>query len=657
MAEIDTAAPFASVKDAICMFGEHSTNTIQRAFPTANALIQKIHSLEEELNQLREEYANIQNQLITAETTTSDPLKELVETTTPLEESKTTTEYMISSRISSLELQLDATLKHESQRAQEMECYREEMKKLSNELKVLKAQHKSTLDMLTSSQNENDKLRDDFVRETEIITSRHEQYLVEQENVAKEHMKNLLEDLLATKDMLTKANAARKKMEEEFQIDEGTNLQRMKEEFYNSTILIEQLKNELQDAEDKQEGIILAVERLKDELLAAKESERKALQRENDANIAMKSMKIEVEDSKFAKEKVRMMAIQLEDVNSKLKNATQEEQNLLASLASLRAELKNANNEVQNLKKEVEDTTIEMEEQINHLQDDLNAAVLRETKSKICISNLNEALQQVTAEAVEAKAAAIQASDEVVAKTQELEETLLHNQTLECRLQASIKETDAAKAAEVFAHTEVKFLRKKINNSMDVNRNGEDSITISYDEYETMAKKVIDSENLAKKRIVAAIAQADASKASELEISKKLESIKNLLERSQIAMKQAVQVAEAAEAAKSAVEGELRKWRSENEQRRKAAVAAVMAVGSTEDSKHDCSVVIGDNSFFKSGTIGNESTRGLSNGSPNALQPKESLAQLLRYSFSKDEKIKKNLLSTKISAYFNKRIK
>ena len=122
-------------------------------------------------------------------------------------------------------------------------------------------------------------------------------------------------------------------------------------------------------------------------------------------------------------------------------------------------------------------------------------------------------------------------------------------------------------------------------------------------------------------------------------------------------MKQAVQVAEAAEAAKSAVEGELRKWRSENEQRRKAAVAAVMAVGSTEDSKHDCSVVIGDNSFFKSGTIGNESTRGLSNGSPNALQPKESLAQLLRYSFSKDEKIKKNLLSTKISAYFNKRIK
>ena len=41
---------------------------------------------------------------------------------------------------------------------------------------------------------------------------------------------------------------------------------------------------------------------------------------------------------------------------------------------------------------------------------------------------------------------------------------------------------------------------------MDVNRNCEE-VTISYDEYETMAKRVIDSEDLAQKRIAAAIAQ------------------------------------------------------------------------------------------------------------------------------------------------------
>ena len=63
----------------------------------------------------------------------------------------------------------------------------------------------------------------------------------------------------------------------------------------------------------------------------------------------------------------------------------------------------------------------------------------------------------MTTEAIEAKAVAIQASEELVIKTQDLEESLLHNQTLECRLQAAMKEIEAAKASEVFAHTEVYF--------------------------------------------------------------------------------------------------------------------------------------------------------------------------------------------------------
>lgn len=61
----------------------------------------------------------------------------------------------------------------------------------------------------------------------------------------------------------------------------------------------------------------------------------------------------------------------------------------------------------------------------------------------------------MTAEAVEAKAATTQAIEEVVVKTQELQEALLHNKTLECRFEAAVKEIEAAKASEVFAHTEV----------------------------------------------------------------------------------------------------------------------------------------------------------------------------------------------------------
>lgn len=125
-----------------------------------------------------------------------------------------------------------------------------------------------------------------------------------------------------------------------------------------------------------------------------------------------------------------------------------------------------------------------------------------------------------------------------------------------------------------------------------------------------------------------------------------------------MAMKQAVQVAETAEAAKSAVEGELRKWRSENERRRNAAVAAVMAVGNNNNGSlvQLCSPLPnGNNLYDKKMTPAPYESNG--NGSPNTLKPKQTLAQVLRYNFSGDEKTKKKLFPYKISSYFIKKIK
>jgi len=52
----------------------------------------------------------------------------------------------------------------------------------------------------------------------------------------------------------------------------------------------------------------------------------------------------------------------------------------------------------------------------------------------------------------------------------------------------------------------VKFFKKKANKNIDANENRQD-VTISYDEYETMTKRIVDLEDVAKKRIAAALAQ------------------------------------------------------------------------------------------------------------------------------------------------------
>lgn len=199
------------------------------------------------------------------------------------------------------------------------------------------------------------------------------------------------------------------------------------------------------------------------------------------------------------------MATQLEEYTATFKGTEEEERRLLASLASLKAELKNSNNQVVNLKKEAEDSSAEMEEQLSRLQADLEAAIAGEARAKESVSRLHEEFQQVryylpkyflicsfsqnesalynqrsfwrlchfstmqkksdwkthvilkqvTTEASEARSAAAQSKQEADARKQELEQALAHTSTLESRLLAAIKETEAARASEAFAVAEV----------------------------------------------------------------------------------------------------------------------------------------------------------------------------------------------------------
>jgi hypothetical protein len=142
--------------------------------------------------------------------------------------------------------------------------------------------------------------------------------------------------------------------------------------------------------------------------------------------------------------------------------------------------------------------------------------------------------------------------------------------------------------------------------------------------------------------------QVEAAKASELETLTKMDAAKHLIDSSQAAMKQAIQIAE-----------ELRKWRSENEQRRKAAVAAVFqAVGTNGVTLNGSPTSTNQKEGImnrKGVSFTMKSNRRSQSPSLSPSTP-QSGDQVQQFNFG-DEKAKKNLFSTKLGSYFTKKVK
>jgi CTP-dependent riboflavin kinase len=89
---------------------------------------------------------------------------------------------------------------------------------------------------------------------------------------------------------------------------------------------------------------------------------------------------------------------------------------------------------------------------------------------------------------------------------QELEQAMAHTSTLESRLQAALMETEAARASEAMALQEIKYIKEKESTNRDNVQAGQE-VTHSHEDYEVLTRKMHEAEELANKRVAAAIAQ------------------------------------------------------------------------------------------------------------------------------------------------------
>ncbi|KAG4964291.1 hypothetical protein JHK82_038513 [Glycine max] len=176
-----------------------------------------------------------------------------------------------------------------------------------------------------------------------------------------------------------------------------------------------------------------------------------------------------------------------------------------------------------------------------------------ELEARVASEEMILTLKQLLSETENAKRETEDMKSEAAELKMEDAVTKLVLEDAETKLKGVLEEVEAAKAAEASALDQIKVLSMRTSPSHSSTSEPGARITISREEFETLVKKVEESDKLADIKVAAATAQVEVAKASENEFLKR------------------------AEAAKRTVEGELRKWREQEQKKAAEAASRILA--------------------------------------------------------------------------------
>ncbi|KAI3496714.1 hypothetical protein L1887_39087 [Cichorium endivia] len=559
--EIDTRAPFQSVKDAVNLFGEGAFSgeklTIKKIKPhsTERVLVKetKLHLAQKELNKLKE-------QLKIAETTKSGALTEL-------ERAKRT--------VDDLKEKLQIINEAKESAIKATEIAKDQAKKLdvgetntnsNGDLENSKEQYAAVFTELDAAKQELRRIRHD-----------HEVAMEEKSELIKEEQ----EAGIMSKVNLDKAGEISKEIISVHETIEHVKLAAMEAKQEQEKIVSEKNVQKLAHK--------AALEESAKKLVALREQIDPEMSKDLETQFAktkseIKRLELEMETARASDlDSLKNVTSELDGAKDSLQKVAEEETSLKNLLESLKIELENVKKEHEILKeKEAETETLagNLNAKLEKSKMELEAASLEEGRVMGGSDDMAAALRQLMAESETAK----RESEMMKAEAEELKkEAAVMGEALEeteIELKTALKEADEAKLAEMKALEEIKLISERTDAARASTSESGSKITISREEFESLSRKVEESEKLAGMKVEAAVAQAEAVKASEKEAVKKLEAAQKEIEEMKAATEAAVKRAEMAEAARKAVEGELRRWR-EREQK-KAAEAASLILQETQ---------------------------------------------------------------------------
>ncbi|CAA7062648.1 unnamed protein product [Microthlaspi erraticum] len=555
--EIDTSAPFQSVKDAVNLFGEAAFSAekphIRKASPqSAEKVLVKqteLHLAEKELNKLKE-------QLKKAETIREKALSEL-------EWAKRTVDELTRKLESVNESRDSANKVTEAAKSQ-----------IAGSVSVVSSSDAHTLEMeqygmvckeLDTAKQELRKIRQvsNEISETKIVALTKVEEAKEVSKVNSEKIELLRKEISAVNESVEQTklacSQARKEQSEIF-AEKEIQQQSYKAGMEESAKKLLALKNEF-DPE------------------FAKKLEVQLTETYNEIDELQKQMETaKATDVDF----VNGVSLELNEAKGLLEKFVEEEKSLQESVEALRAELKSVkteHSEVEAKEAEIESVAGDLHLKLGKSKSELEECVAEESRAKADLEDMMLTFHQISSETEAARREAEEMRKKADELMKEAENAHLALEDTELNLRVALDEAEEAKAAEIKALEQIKSLSEKTDAARNStsSESGAQSITLSQEEFKSLSKRAEVFDKLADMKVAAALAQVEAVRASENETLKKLETTQGEIEKLKSATQEALKKAAMADAAKKAVEGELRRWRERDQKKAEEVASRILA--------------------------------------------------------------------------------